>query len=392
MAARVTEPVQSKMTTLPPRAGPRAVAAERERTAFFSSLSRELRWSLDHEERFLVLDGAWQSVLGWRPERLHGWHWEEVVHPADRIRVAKTFERLRAAGGCERQVELRVAGATGGYHSMTWAFAVGSGSESILGLGHDLEEAGSTGLSSQIREIEARRDELEQRLTAMVTFAGMAAHQLAEPLIIAESSAILVAEELGEELDPALRERLDAISRGAARARRLMDALLEDARASTEPINLRTVDLGDVVDESLAAFEPRIEQQRAIVRVGPLPSVLADAGFLSVVVDNLLSNALKHGPRGGGLISFGATPLAGGRWRIAVDSGGPPIPAADVRRILEPYVRLPGERRVSGSGLGLAICMRLIERLGGRLGVEPGSVEGNTFWFELPDATAGAGA
>jgi hypothetical protein len=64
MGARVTEAVQAKITTLPQHAGPRAVAAERARTAFFSSLSRELRWSLDHEERFLVLEGAWQSVLG----------------------------------------------------------------------------------------------------------------------------------------------------------------------------------------------------------------------------------------------------------------------------------------------------------------------------------------
>src|SRR3954451_10157307 len=161
----------------------------------------------------------------------------------------------------------------------------------------------------------------------MVSFAGTAAHQLAEPLIITESSAILVADELGAELDPELRDRLDAISRSAARARRLMHALLEDARASTESLELRRVAVGDVVEDSIAAFRPRIEQQRAVVEAGPLPGVLADPGLLAVVFDNLLSNALKHGPRDGNLIRVSAAPDPEG-WRIAVESGGaPPRPA-----------------------------------------------------------------
>src|SRR4051794_30762176 len=140
MAARMTEAVHTKITTLPPHAGPRAVAAERGREAFFSSLSRELRWALDHEERFLVLDGAWHSVLDWRPERLHGWHWEEIVHPADRMRVAMAFERLQAGGGVQRDLEIRLAKATGGYQSMQWTFVAGSGTDSVLGLGHELTE------------------------------------------------------------------------------------------------------------------------------------------------------------------------------------------------------------------------------------------------------------
>jgi PAS domain S-box-containing protein len=386
MGARVTEAVQATIT-LPQHPGPRAVAAERARAAFFSSVSRELRWSLDHEERFLTLDGAWESVLGWRPERLHGWHWSEIVHPADRGRVEKALEHACAGEEGESDVELRIAVATGGYRLMAWAFAVGYGDESVLGLGHARDESAPAGaaLIRQLTALEARNEELEQRLAAMSTFTGMAAHQLAEPLIIAESSAILVADELGEGLDPELRDRLDAISRGGARARRLMHALLEDARASTEPLELRRVAVRDVVAESVAAFGPRVEQQRAVVEAGPLPGVFADPGLLAVVVDNLLSNALKHGPRDGNRIRVSAAPDPDG-WRIAVESGGPPIPAADVRRILEPYVRLPGERRISGSGLGLAICVRLVERMGGRLGVDPGGDEGNTFWFVLPAA------
>src|SRR4051794_39347847 len=141
MAARMTEAVHTKITTLPQHAGPRAVAAERAREAFFSSLSRELRWSLDHEERFLLLEGAWQSVLGWRPERLHGWHWDEIVHPADHARVARALDRLRSGAGAERDLEVRLAQATGGHRLMRWTLVAGSGSDSFLGLAHDPAES-----------------------------------------------------------------------------------------------------------------------------------------------------------------------------------------------------------------------------------------------------------
>lgn len=366
-------------------------ASNQAREAFFASHSRELRCSLDRDGRFLLVEGAWQSVTGWQPERLRGWHWKEIVHPLDRAGVAEVLDLTRGGGASEHDVEFRLALATGGYRVTCWTLTRGSGADVILGLGRVRAEAAraGTGIHHRGREVEERITELEERLAAMQTFAGMAAHQLAEPLIIAESSAILVAEELEHELDPVLRARLDGISRSAARARRLMDVLLEDARASTKPPELHSVDVREVVAETLAAFEPRIQEQRAIVELGPLPSVLADRGLLSVVIDNLVSNALKHGPRDAGVISIGAAPAARGQ-RISVTSGGPPIPAGDVRRILEPYVRLPGERRVSGSGLGLSICLRIVERLGGMLGVEPGRVTGNTFWFVLPNAPVGS--
>jgi signal transduction histidine kinase len=386
MAARVTGTVQPEIATLGEHGGPREVGG-RSREAFFASFSRELRWSLGHDGRLVLLEGAWHSMLGWRPKRLHGWHWEEIVHPADRARVSAALEQVRERSDIPWDVEFRFAVATGGYRPTRWTLIGGSDGDGILGLGRVSTEPAvpGPGVRRHPSELEARVDELEQRLAAMLNFAGMAAHQLAEPLIIAESSAILVADELGDEIDASMRARLDAISRGAARARMLMDALLEDARTSAEPPELRSVDVGDVVEETLTTFEPRIEAQRAIVRLGALPTVLADRALLSVVLDNLVANALKHGPRDGAVMSIDAG-RGGAGWRISVTSGGPPIPAEDVGRILEPYVRLPGERRISGNGLGLAICVRLIKRLGGTLGVEPGRHEGNTFWFELPGA------
>ena len=363
----------------------RTHASDRARDAFFESFSRELRWSLDSEGRFAHVDGAWQSVLGWQPSDLHGWYWEELVHPGDHARVNHALGRLHAHQGCERDIDLRLVLQAGGYHPTSWTFASGPGADGILGVGHDARAETRANLldaEQQHAEHAARLQELEERYAAVEQFAAMVAHQLAEPLVIAESSAILIAEELGDDLDPMLRGRLEAIGRGAARARRLMDSLLADARTSGLPLELRRVDLGPVVEETLDSLSQQIEERSASVVVAPLPHVLGEADLLSVVLENLISNALKYGPRSGGRVEISARRRPEG-WRLSVANEGRPIPSPEARRIFQPFYRSPEERRVPGVGLGLTICARLIQRVGGSIGVQPGARSGNAFWIEL---------
>jgi signal transduction histidine kinase len=385
MPTRLTE-ARSNAPSSPQPAGRREPSSHRARDAFFASFSRELRWSLDHQGRLTLVDGAWQSVLGWPPQDLQGWYWEELVHPADHRRVDDGLRWLRAGHACARDIEIRLARRAGGYNLTSWTFAPGSGADSILGVGQDTPappRASPLEVEQRNAELAARMRELEEQYAAVERFAATAAHQLAEPLVIAESSAILVAEELGEDLDPLLRARLDAIGRSAARARRLTDALLADARTSGLPLELHPVDLGSLVETTLASLSQQIEERSADVVVGALPRALGEAGLLSVVLENLISNALKYGPRSGGRVEISATRRPES-WRVSVASEGIPIPPAEARRIFQAFYRAPGERRVPGVGLGLTICAQLIQRVGGAIGVDPGSADGgNVFWIDL---------
>jgi signal transduction histidine kinase len=369
-------------------AGPRERSSHHVRDAFFASISRELRLSLDREGRLAFVDGAWHSVLGWQPEELHGWYWEELVHPADHARVTDAFRRPRAGHAYARDIDVRLAMRAGGYTLTRWTFVPGADADTILGLGHDIPpqpRADPLEVEQHNAELEARMRELEEQYAAVERFAATVAHQLAEPLVIAESSAILVAEELGDDLDPLLRSRLDAIGRGAARARRLMDALLADARTSGLPLELQPVDLGPLVETTVASLSQQSAERGASVVVEPLPSVLGEAGLLSIVFENLISNALKYGPSSGGRVNVTAAPHPHG-WRVSVASEGRPIPPAEARRLFQPFYRAPGERRVPGVGLGLTICARLIQRVGGGIGVSPGTGDAanvNVFWIDL---------
>jgi signal transduction histidine kinase len=140
------------------------------------------------------------------------------------------------------------------------------------------------------------------------------------------------------------------------------------------------------VEETLASLAHQIEERRASIVVGRLPHILGEPSLLSVVLENLVSNALKYGPRSGGRVIIASEPCPDG-WRVSVVSGCLPIPVHEAGRIFQPFHRVPGERRVPGVGLGLTICARLIERLGGKIGVEPGVERGNTFWIELRPAS-----
>jgi signal transduction histidine kinase len=148
------------------------------------------------------------------------------------------------------------------------------------------------------------------------------------------------------------------------------------------PIARSPVALGPIVEATLADLSPRIDELGATTAVGPLPSVLGEPQMLTVIFANLVSNALKYGPRDGGEVRIGAEREPDG-WRLTVGSDGKPIPAAEADRIFEPFQRGPGERRAQGSGLGLAICTRLVDRLGGRIGVAPHAA-GNDFYFVVP--------
>ena len=274
-----------------------------------------------------------------------------------------------------------------------WTLVPGSSGELVAGLGYDStpqhrDAADARGeaarLQRRVEELEALVADLDDHSRSMEGFAATVAHQLSEPLIVAESGTIMVAEDLGDALDPDLRARLDAIGRGAARARQMIDALLDGCpfgqRRRAPPGRRRRPSWRRCWRSSIRGSASAASSSTSATSRPSAPS----RACWAIVYENLLSNALKYGPRDGGRVQIKAEPRVNG-WRLIVASGGAPLPADQTKRIFEPWRRIPGERRAPGSGLGLAICARLVDRLGGTIGVEP-TPEGNAFHFFLPAA------
>jgi signal transduction histidine kinase len=117
-----------------------------------------------------------------------------------------------------------------------------------------------------------------------------------------------------------------------------------------------------------------------------LPSdarVQVDGDDLRIILQNLVSNAIKFADREDPVVTVSAARTAGA-WRITVADNGVGIPPEHQERIFAAFERAPN-RRAIGYGLGLAICQRLVERHGGSIGLESEPGEGTRFWFSLPD-------
>jgi light-regulated signal transduction histidine kinase (bacteriophytochrome) len=236
-------------------------------------------------------------------------------------------------------------------------------------------------VEAQISVLSARVEELERERDGLEDFAARAAHELVAPLVMTEAFAAMIGSRLDNARDAEALHDLDSISRAAAQARRLVEALLDEARIGDEPLERRTVDLGKIVSDVLATLRPEILTRAAQVEVGPLPTVQGEPTLLCGVFTNLIVNGLRYGPREGSRIEIAAEPEPDA-WRITVDSDGPTISLEDSERIFAPYQRGQHERRMRGAGLGLAICRRVVERHGGHIGVLP-LPGGNRFWFTL---------
>ena len=177
----------------------------------------------------------------------------------------------------------------------------------------------------------------------------------------------------------AAEESLDRLAHLAAS---LLDvSRLRGARA----VFPRPAHVGEIVAAALEALGPQPQPVLADIPSG-LPEVMADPAIAERVIVNLAGNALRYSPAAAPPLLTART--AGNRVELRVVDHGPGIPAADRKRVFQPFCRLgdPGDR--TSVGLGLAVARGLAETMGGTLEPKDTPGGGLTMVFTLPAAPA----
>jgi signal transduction histidine kinase/DNA-binding NarL/FixJ family response regulator len=147
--------------------------------------------------------------------------------------------------------------------------------------------------------------------------------------------------------------------------------------------------LQGVLDDCRAMIEA--QAQGAGIRVAfpaaEVPCfVQADPTRMKQVLINLLSNAIKYN-RSAGQVTVSCTLTPGQRVRVSVEDTGAGLSAAQIAQLFEPFNRLGRESGAEpGTGIGLVICKRLVELMGGSIGVHSTPGVGSCFWFEIDAA------
>jgi PAS domain S-box-containing protein len=160
-------------------------------------------------------------------------------------------------------------------------------------------------------------------------------------------------------------------------------ALIESGKLS---LSLEPISLSEVMHECQAMIEPQAQKRGISVAFPQIEIryfVEADRTRMKQVLINLLSNAIKYNKVGGTVLvhCVAKTP---GRIRICVTDSGEGLTPDKLTQLFQPFNRLGQEANVEeGTGIGLVVCKRLIELMGGVIGVESAVGKGSVFWIEL---------
>ena len=197
-------------------------------------------------------------------------------------------------------------------------------------------------------------------------FTADAAHELRTPIAAIRAQAQVA---LGAADDAARRHALQSTLAGCDRATRLVEQLLVLSRLEAgNPAASATVDLSALARQVVAELAPGAMRQRQTIEVDaatPCP-VPGDATLLSVLLRNLVDNALRYSPPGAMVkVSVAAGPQGS---RIGVEDSGPGMSETDMRRLGERFFRVLGSDR-AGSGLGWSIVQRIAAAHGAALRV-----------------------
>lgn len=217
-------------------------------------------------------------------------------------------------------------------------------------------------------------------------YVGLVSHDLRGPL----NAIMLAADGLGRSLVAKGLEReagqVARIEQTASRVEGMIRDLLDSMRLEANAVSERR-ELVDIAALAQVVLDALAEKERSRVTLratAPAGRVLADPTQLDRVIDNLVCNALKHSPPGSPVL----VEIAQSDEDIVVSvvDQGAGIPTEHREKIFERFYRVP-ETRADGLGLGLYIARAIVERHGGRLGVESAPGHGSRFHVTLPVAT-----
>ncbi len=238
-------------------------------------------------------------------------------------------------------------------------------------------------LEDRVRE---RTHRLQETVTELEAFSYTISHDMRAPLRAMRGFATMLIEDCGNKLEPEHRDYLHRINHAGQRLERLIQDVLRYSRVAREQISLHPVELESVIADVIQQH-PTLQTTLADIEVrAPLPPVLGHEVMLVQCLSNLLANAVKFvAPGVRPHVVVAAEPVEN-FVVLSIEDNGIGIDPQYHGKIFGMFERLSSTVPVEGTGIGLAIVKRAAARIGGDVGVEPGTKGGTRFWLRLQRA------
>jgi PAS domain S-box-containing protein len=378
----------------------------------YFSLSVDMFCIADFTGAFKRLNAAWEKTVGWTTEELCSRGWEFFVHPDD-IPAAVAEGQKVMYGQDITACETRFLCKDGSYKWLLWSAKPMFEKQLIYVVAHDITErkvneeeikrlnanlekqvdhleAVNLELESLTGKLEQTRDQAVEASKLKSEFIANISHEIRTPLAGVIGMTELLCETA---LNTEQKTLTTTIRESAHSLLTIISDILDFSKIEAGRIELeeQDFDLVSLVDSSLDLLSASAKQKQLELKTeidSRIPRKLkGDMLRIKQVLLNLLSNAIKFTEEGS--ITIGVIPVAADdsqvTVRFSVEDSGIGLTEKEQARLFEPFVQADGSttREYGGTGLGLSICKRLVQLMGGTIGLQSEKGVGSKFWFTI---------
>jgi PAS domain S-box-containing protein len=372
--------------------------SERELRVLADSIP-QLAWIANPDGYRVWFNKRWLEYTGATFEASQGWGWQSVHHPETlqkvltawntSIEMGKPFEMefpLRGADGAYRWFLTQVNPVRGADGRVTRWFGTNTDVDEVKRAQDALREA-----QAELRlhadrleeQVQQRTAQLRETIQELEAFSYSVSHDMRSPLRAMQGYSDALLEGYSDKIDATGAEYLKRIRRSASRMDLLIQDVLAYSRVAKGDIDLKNVNLENVIRDVIQNY-PALQSDRAhIVVVAPIPEIVGHEAYLTQIVSNLLTNAVKFVEPGKKPAVTIRSSSEGEMVRVEFIDNGIGIAAKHQKQIFQIFGRVYSDKMFEGTGIGLAIAKKAAERMGGWLGVQSEPGAGSTFFVVL---------
>ncbi len=382
------------ITDITDQVNAKKVIAERE--VWFRNMadnSPVMIWVSDTTKGCSYFNKTWLEFTGKPLEDELGNGWLSGVHPEDQAQCIRTYNDCFGARK-PFQMEYRLQRHDGQYR---WILDVGK--PTFL----DNNFTGYIGSCSEIHEHKVMNEELEQLVRVRTDelyqaldrekemgemksrFVSMASHEFRTPLTIVLSSASLIEQYIGSDMDERVEQNLTRIKSSVNRLTNILNDFLSLDKLDQGMVELTqgSFDMVDFIKEIVEEVKV-LRKKDQIIEISHegTPIVFLDQEKLRYIILNLLTNAVKYSPVGS--VMKVITKNESEKILVQVTDQGLGIPDNEQTHMYKKFFRAKNAGSIDGTGLGLTIVKRYVELMNGKVTFVSKIGEGTTFTIELP--------
>lgn len=343
---------------------------------------------LDAGGCYTYMNPAHAAMYGYTADELLGKSWKELYPPEWAVMIEQLFfPELEQSGQWQGEVVGKKK--TGEVFHVELSFAIleerGQARHSLVCTCRDI-----TGRKEVEQALVSAKDTAEAGARAKAEFLATMSHEIRTPLngVIGMTGLLL-----DTDLTPEQREYVETLHGSGESLLAIINGILDFSKIEAGKLDLELIpfDLRTTLDQTLELLAHTADRKRlelsGMVNADVPPMVLGDPGRFKQILMNLVGNGIKFTERGEVSIHVSTTSASPDKvtLHVEVTDTGIGIPAESVPKLFSSFSQADASttRKYGGTGLGLAICKRLVELMGGSIGVDSAPGQGSRFWFDI---------